>query len=727
MAMRTLAVSLFVLLAIVYVHNLAPNWGAMTQFNTWDGLEYVITACVLGIDHPPGHPLYLLLCKFFADLPTGDPSWNINLLSALSGAMAISFLFLASAELLWPLNAGSAGVLTAVAVSLTFAFSYVFWSHCEIPEVHALQLALLGACVYALVKWHAGGRSAWLYAAALCLAIGIGVNILAVFALVPPVIILVVLSSRGKGTRLRMLIPAAIFCAGFTPYLYYPLRLAHWPVYSHPMNYLGPHEMGTTAWYFWYITGKTWTGGQMFFLNRLLPNVPLYLTFAFRDLGLPLFVFSIIGILLSLGEVKKIIRALRTGDDAGAREHLMLPFLLLLFLFSLLPEISIHDPSNPRAREYLMNFMVPSLYIVAFLGAYGGLRAYLFLKSKTKEGAWVLIGLLLATPVYQVWANYRSCNLRGQECAYVYSLRSLEQMPAGSVIVSKLVYGMLKTFFSDVDHAIPADRVTIYDPELVTRKLARESKGKDLFARRNKMMRGELERSVRAGTAVFLAGDVVDEDKSPEKLLLSDLDLARWSPALTPEEARLSFPRELFLYRVSGLRRGSSVKTAPAGLEKGIANTGRFANGIELLGFRPLTPEGEIRGDVLSFELFWSAAQPVAGDVYVGAVFLDAKPRRVGEPCWHTLGGSWGAREWKPGSVIAEKINFFPPPLGPGKYYIAVGMVDERGEEVAYLPADAALSGRRFSYVLLTSFGVGAPPGGWAVAGSDAERRTHER
>ncbi len=726
--MRTLAVFLFVLLAIVYVHNLAPNWGAMTQFNTWDGLEYVITACVLGIDHPPGHPLYLLLCKLFADLPAGNPSWNINLLSALGGAMAISFLFLAVAALLRPLNAGSAGVLTSVAVSLTFAFSYVFWSHCEIPEVHTLQLALLGACVYALVKWHTGRKSAWLYSAALCLALGIGVNILAILALMPPIIVLVILSSRGAEAPRRMLIFAAVFCTGFIPYLYYPLRLSQWQhTYSHPMNYLGPHEIGTIAWYIWYITGKTWTGGQMFFANRLLPNVPLYLNFAFRDLRLPLFVFSIIGILLSLGGVKKLIHALRTGDEAGAREHMMLPFILLLFLFSLLPEISIHDPSNPRAREYLTNFMVPSLYIVAFLGAYGGLRAYLFLKSKTKEGAWMLIALLLAAPVYQVWANYTSCDLRGQECAYVYSLQSLKQMPAGSVIVSKLVYGMLKTFFSGVEHSIPADKITIYDPELVTRKLSKQSRGKDLFARRNEMMKDDLERSVRAGAAVFLAGDVVDEDKSPEKLLLSDLDLARWSPALTPEEERLSFPRELFLYRVKGLKRGSSVKAVPPDLEKGAAIAGRFANGIELLGFRPLAPEREIRADVLSFELFWSATQPVGGGVYVGAVFLNERMQRVGEPCWHTLGGSFDAREWKPGSVIAEKINLFPPPLGPGRYYIALGMVDERGGEVAFLPADAAQRGRRFSYVLLTSFGVGSPPRGWAVAGDDVERRTHER
>lgn len=710
--MRAIAVFLFVLCAVIYVHNLAPNWGAMTQFNTWDGLEYVITACLLGIDHPPGHPSYLLVCKLFAGFPLGNPSWNVNLLSALSGAAAVVFLFLALMEMLRPLNAGRAGVLASVAASLTVAFSNVFWSHCEIPEVHTLLLALIGMCVYSLVRWNAGGAGRWLCIAALCLAFGIGVNILAVFALMPPVVILVAISSRGRKTGgLSLAVPAAVFLAGFAPYIYYPLRITKWPhLYSHPMNYLGPHEMGTVAWYFWYIGGKAWTGGQMFFLNRLLPNVPLYLKFSFRDLAPPLFVFSIIGILLCLPEVRRLIRALRTGDGAGARERLVLPFLLLLFLFSLLPEISIHDPSNPRAWEYLMNFFLPSLYILAFLGAYGAVRAYLFLKSRAGGVAWLLIAVLLAIPPYQLWANYRICNLKGQECAYVYSLRSLEQLPSGSVIVSKLVYGMLDAFFTGVGRAIPADKISIYDPELVTRKLAAKSKGKDLFARRNKAMRDDLERILKGGGSVFIAGDVVDEDKSPEKLLLSDLDLVRWNPKLTREEASLSFPRELFLYRVAGIRRAASAKAAPAGIERGPANSGRFANGIELLGFRPLQPDREIRPDVLSFELFWKATQPVAGDVYVAAVFLDDKMRRVGEPCWHTMGGSWGVNGWETGGVVAERINFFPPPLWPGRYHIAIGMVDGRGDEVSYFPADAATSGRMYGFVLLASFGVGAPP-----------------
>jgi len=708
--MRTVAIWIFIVLLLVYLYCLAPNWGAMTLFNTWDGLEYVITSCLLGMDHPPGHPFYLLLCKLFSLLPTGDPSWNINFLSAFFGAVAVMVLFIAIVELLRPLDTGIGSVLTSLAVSLTFALSYVFWSHCEIPEVHTLQLALAGACVWALLKWHRGGRNAWLYATALFLAVGIGVNILADLALLIPVAILVFFSLRLKRCLAPGIIGAAIVCAGFIPYIYYPLRIAHGPFYSHPMNYLGPYEMGTAAWYRWYIMGKAWTGGQMFFLNRVAGNIPLYLRFGFRDLGPPIFILSLFGILLSLRELPGLFRAIGRGDRSSAGERAVLPFLLLLFAFSLLPEISIHDPSNPRAVHYLQNFFLPSLYLLSLLGAWGAMSLYGAIRARGKEGAVVLLAILLAVPVYQCFANTRSCDLRGQECAYTLSLRTLEQIPRGSVIVSKLVYGMVVEYFTNVEHRIAAGDVSLLDPEVVARGLAKESQARDLFARKNKALLHDVERIVGEGRSVFLAGDIVDEDKSPEKLLLSDLELERWNAQLSPAESRLVYPRELYLYRVTGVRTATPVKSLPADVQKGSANDGKFANGVELLGFLAAAPDRRIREDILSLELFWKSSRPLGGDLYIGVIFLDGAMRRIGEAFWHTLGGSLGAGEWKEGDLIREKVNIFPPPLPPGRYFMALGMVDEKGVEVKYLPPDSSVTGRAYDYVLLAPFDMGAMP-----------------
>lgn len=708
--MRTLASLLFIALLVVYVSCLAPNWGPMTLFNTWDGLEYVICANLLGIDHPPGHPAYLLLGRLYTMLPFGDPSWNINLISALFGAAAIALLSLAVYEGLKSFRERIASMLISLAAGLTLAFSYVFWSHCEIPEVHTLFLALAGLCMYAVVRWHREGGVGWLALASLALALNIGVNILGTFALAVPVAILVVLSDRGGVSRRRLILPVVIVAAGFLSYLYYPIRLMRAPLYSHPMNYFSRHEMGSGAWYIWYIAGKAWTGGQMFFAHRVAGNIPLYIRFAARDLGFPLFLCSLAGIVLAVVQCVELAKALLRGERERARETMLLPFFLILFLFSLLPEISIHDPSNPRAYAYLQNFFLPSLYLLVVPAAYGAMKAYCLLKTRSVVAAAVLAALLLAMPIYQCAVNATACNLRGQECAYTLSLRTLEQIPDRSVIVSKLVYGMVVEYFTRVERKIPVERAAIYDPELVTRKMTREAGARDFFARRNRGMLEDIQRMLKEGTPVFMAGDVVDEDKSPEKLLLADLQLNRWEPALSPAESRLLFPRELNLYRVSGLRSAAAVKSVPAGVERGSANDGAFANGIELLGFRPAPPDRRIREDLLTLELFWKSSRPLTGDVYVAIIFMDASPKRIGEPCWHTLGGTLSAGQWREGAVVAEQVNIFPPPLPPGRYFLGIGMVDDRGVEVKYLPRDASYTGRTYDYILLAPFDLGLTP-----------------
>jgi len=215
---------------------------------------------------------------------------------------------------------------------------------------------------------------------------------------------------------------------------------------------------------------------------------------------------------------------------------------------------------------------------------------------------------------------------------------------------------------------------------------------------------------IEDGKEVFIAGDIVDEDKSPEKLLLSDLDLKRWAPSLTPTEALLTFPRELFLYRVGGLRRAAVVNFVPTDIRRAGASDGKFADGIELLGFRLETPDRRIRADLLSMEFFWKTTRRMEEEIYVGVIFMNAAMRHVGEPCWHTLGGTFGADQWKPGEIVRERVNVFPPPLPPGRYLLAIGMVDGKGAEIKYIPPDFATTGRTFAYVLLGSFDLGIAP-----------------
>src|SRR5467141_5437518 len=76
---------------ILYVLTLAPT----TQF--WDTSEYITAAYTLGIPHPPGNPLFVLMAHVWGLLPlAAGYAMRINLLAAFTSAIAAGCWFLVS-------------------------------------------------------------------------------------------------------------------------------------------------------------------------------------------------------------------------------------------------------------------------------------------------------------------------------------------------------------------------------------------------------------------------------------------------------------------------------------------------------------------------------------------------------------------------------------------------------------------------------------------------------
>src|SRR3954464_13684736 len=72
----------------IYVATLAPSTAM------WDASEYITAAYTLGIPHPPGNPLFVLLGRVASLLPIGSVAYRVNLLAAVSSALAASIWFL---------------------------------------------------------------------------------------------------------------------------------------------------------------------------------------------------------------------------------------------------------------------------------------------------------------------------------------------------------------------------------------------------------------------------------------------------------------------------------------------------------------------------------------------------------------------------------------------------------------------------------------------------------
>ena len=73
---------------IVYFMTMAPT------VSYWDCGEFIATSYILGVPHPPGSPLYLILGRIFSMLPTNpDIAFRVNIISPIVSAFACMLLY----------------------------------------------------------------------------------------------------------------------------------------------------------------------------------------------------------------------------------------------------------------------------------------------------------------------------------------------------------------------------------------------------------------------------------------------------------------------------------------------------------------------------------------------------------------------------------------------------------------------------------------------------------
>lgn len=136
----------------LYVATLAPT----TAF--WDTSEYIATAWILGIPHPPGNPLFVVLARTWSLLlaPLGLPvAVRINLFAAATSAAASAFFFLVAHRFILPLvgHRGRA-IAGGAAATLVGATAYTVWGQSTVNEkVYTLSVAIIAAVTWLALRW----------------------------------------------------------------------------------------------------------------------------------------------------------------------------------------------------------------------------------------------------------------------------------------------------------------------------------------------------------------------------------------------------------------------------------------------------------------------------------------------------------------------------------------------------------------------------------------------
>ena len=273
--------AVFVLALLLYSWTLAPTVTLV------DSGELILAAWDLGIAHPPGFPLWVMLAHLASLLPFGNIAVRINFSSALFAALACAMLSLVMAELTITASSLAVPKRTRKAVQqrrkfedsiggrllmfapvagagLLMAFSRTLWSYATITEVYALNALLILIVFFLMIGWRRriletqttkGERvtihDSWLYTAAFVFGLAMGVHHVTVGLTLPALAAVVCRTQRLKFFTSRRILYAALISIGalVAVYAYLPLAASRSPV----MNWGNPRSL-QEIW--WHITGR---------------------------------------------------------------------------------------------------------------------------------------------------------------------------------------------------------------------------------------------------------------------------------------------------------------------------------------------------------------------------------------------------------------------------------------------------------------------------------------
>ena len=184
----------FAIAAYTFVSTVEPT------ASFWDCGEYIATSYRLEVGHPPGAPTFLLVGRLFSMFASPENvAYSVNLISALSSAFTILFLF-------WTITAlgrklfsakGSSEELTqgdtiavfgsAIIGSLAYTWSDTFWFSATEGEVYALSSMITAITFWAILKWesiaHEPKANRWIILIAYLVGLSIGIHLLNLLAI----------------------------------------------------------------------------------------------------------------------------------------------------------------------------------------------------------------------------------------------------------------------------------------------------------------------------------------------------------------------------------------------------------------------------------------------------------------------------------------------------------------------------------------------------------------
>ena len=379
----------------LYVVTLQPDFGGPEDTPKFQFIGYV-----LGIPHPPGYPLYVLLTHGFSFLPIGTIAYRANLFSAVMASASCVIAYAIARQI-------GAGRWVSMCAALGLATGASFWRSAVFAEVYSLAAVTAGLAIALLLAWGARGRARWLLCAFGSFALGLG-NHLTIVGIVPAFAVYALTRRHPLWTPRVIAGGAVLLLIGVAQYGLIVVR-------SHQQAPYLETRADTIADLAGVITAERFANERFAFGPRVLltDHLPALARVVALDLGVVGTVFLIVGVAAGL---RRADAGLVLGAATG----------MLLMLVNIVGD--------------LKGFITPLVVLLWPLAALGADRAAAFARVSPRGGkarAAMVLGAIALSPAINIATNFAEAD-RSKQVEQARFLRAMfSQRPEGSGFVAE--------------------------------------------------------------------------------------------------------------------------------------------------------------------------------------------------------------------------------------------------------------------------------------------------
>jgi tetratricopeptide (TPR) repeat protein len=463
--------TVFLVAMLLYSWTLAPT------VTLTDSGELIVVARGLGIAHPPGVPLWIILAHLASLVPLGNVAQRINFSSALFAALTCAMLALVVAEVIITASYLAAAkrrkrgtkkieelgvthpmvAAPALGAGLLLAFSRTLWSYATITEVYALNTLLILVICFLMLRWRrwivedrmhistvsnpcqVTRHDAFLYSAALIFGLALGVHHVTVALTLPAVAVIVF---RTQGVRFftsRRFVCAALISIGalVAVYAYLPLAASRSPV----INWGHPRSL-QEIW--WHLTGRQYQVYFSFKPEIMGEQFAEFCRMASREFGFPWLPLS-------------LVLAFAGLTDAFKRDRTIFWFLLTIVIADLAYALS-YEIAEDKDAYYLPTFI--SIAIAAGLGIQWLIRSAVSKSLPVAKPSLAAVVAVLVVSTIALTANWPFNNRRRYFIAHDYVDNLLKAIAPNGLLLT-LDWQVVSPMFyaQEIEHLRPDVKV----------------------------------------------------------------------------------------------------------------------------------------------------------------------------------------------------------------------------------------------------------------------------